>query len=539
MHPAYLSRRIRNPMQQEKQTLLPPLQPLPACIMAILAGTLLILPFRVQSLYIVTWFALVPLLIALRGQKPRTAIGLGWLAGTTAHIIGVYWLVGTMVRFGGIYLPASVALFLVIAAALGTIYIPFVLACRLVPGRLLDNTLRGALFIAAAFTACEFIFPSAFPWRIGYTQMRIPALVQIADITGVYGITFITAFAGAVLYQLIISIRTRSGNYPWAAGTLLIILVAAYVGYGLKRLETVRTLMAAADHIRVALLQPNVPFDEKFNPDLAAAHNKELFDMSVKAAARKATLIVWPETGYRSPILGSAKRIDMPVKLPAGTYLYVGANVFDRIAGGYAAHNSTLAVAPDGTIVDRYDKHHLFPFGEYLPLSDDFPFLKKYAGPISDFKPGTGPPIKTLPNGITIGPLICYEDIFPELSRRAVKRGARLLVNQTNDAWFGNTAEPHQHLQLARFRSIENRITMVRATNSGITAIVSPTGAVVRRLKLFTKGSIVADVPEAVMTTFYTRYGNVFAYLCLFAVLATLAWRVRGRYRTGPAAPGS
>jgi len=502
-------------------------------MLALLAGMLLILPFRVEALYPISWFALVPLLFAIRGQKPSHAAGLGWLAGTAAHLIGVYWLVGTMVRFGGIYPAVSLVLFVCIAAALGTIYIPFVLACLLMPIARLDRTLTGALLIAAAFTAAEFIFPSVFPWRIGYSQIRIPALVQVADITGAYGITFIAALGSAVLYQLIICFRMNTRPYPWSSTGLLITLLVIFLSYGVLRLQNVKQQLTQSDNIRVALLQPNVPFDEKFDPALAAQHNLELFQMSVQAATLDAQLIIWPETGYRSPILGSTKQLDVPVSIPANSYLYIGANVFDKVTGGYDAHNSVLAVAADGAIIGRYDKHHLFPFGEYLPLSDVFPILKKYSGPISDFKAGTGPPVQVFPNGISVGPLICYEDIFPGLSRRAVKNGARLLINQTNDAWFGDTAAPHQHLQLARFRSIENRMPMVRATNSGVTAIVSPTGELSSELDTFTRDMIIANIPLPVIKTFYTAYGDIFAILCLISVTVLLAWRMIEYYRNG------
>ena len=522
MHPAILSRRIRAIMRQDELIAASPLQPVPATMLAVLAGALLILPFRAETLYPLTWIALVPLLYAIRGQKLVHAAGLGWLAGTAAHVIGVYWLIGTMVRFGGIHPAISLVLFVLIAAALGTIYIPFVLVCRLMPAGRLDSTLRGALLIAAAFTAGEFIFPSVFPWRIGYSQIRIPALVQMADITGAYGITFITALGGAVLFQLLISFRQKTRPYPWPSVAVLITLLVIFLGYGVVRLNTVQQRMAAADSVRLALLQPNVPFDEKFDPALATQHNLELFQMSAQAAARDARLVIWPETGYRSPILGDTKRLEVPVSIPANTYLYIGANVFDKVAGGYDAHNSVLAVAADGSITGRYDKHHLFPFGEYLPLSDVFPILKQYAGPISDFKAGAGPPVQVFPDGITVGPLICYEDIFPGLSRRAVNNGARVLVNQTNDAWFGDTAAPHQHLQLARFRSIENRLPMIRATNSGVTAVVSPTGEITSKLDTFTRDMIIADIPLPVIRTFYTAYGDVFAVFCLISVAALL-----------------
>jgi apolipoprotein N-acyltransferase len=504
-----------------------------ACALAALSGVLLILPFRIESGFPVAWFALTPLLFAIQDQRLINAAVLGWVAGTAAHLIGVYWLVGTMVRFGGIPAPISVVLFILIAALFGLIYVPFTLACRLLPGLCLDATLRGALFIAAAFTVSEFIFPGLFPWRVGYSQAPFLELVQIADMTGSSGITFLAALTGAVIFQWINAYLNRPGRYPWTGTAVLLGLVAVVSGYGVYRLDAVRALIAAADSARVALLQPNVEFDAKFDPVLADRHIGELFAMSAAAAAANPALIIWPETGYRKPLQGDIDRIEVPVTIPASTYLYVGANVFDLYPGGYHAYNSLLALNPDGAVLSRYDKHRLFPFGEYLPFSDMFPALKKISGPISDFQAGAGPPVQVFPNGIIVGPLICYEDIFPDMSRRAVREGARLLVNVTNDAWFGDTAAPHQHLQLALFRSIENRVPMARATNTGVTAIISPTGEITRRADPYTDAIISDVVPLPALETFYTRHGEIFAVLLLVMVSAVIARQILIRYHHG------
>ena len=504
-----------------------------ACVLAALSGVLLILPFRIEASFPVTWFALLPLLLAIRRQDLGRAALLGLLAGTVAHLLGVYWLIGTMVRFGGIYAPVSFVLYVCISIAFGTIYIPFTLACRLLPARYLDASLRGALFIAAAFTASEFIFPGLFPWRIGYSQIQLLALVQIADLIGAYGITFLAALASAVLYQTYMAYRRQPRRYPWHGAVAWLALLAVFLGYGVPRLAAVRDHLAGSETMKVALLQPNVAFDEKFDPALAARNIEELFTMSATAAAAHPDLIVWPETGYRDPLLSDIERIEIPVAIPAASYLYVGANVFEQLADGYNAYNSVLALAPDGTVLGRYDKHRLFPFGEYLPFSDVFPVLKKISGPISYFRAGTGPPIQKFPNGYVVGPLICYEDIFPELSRRAVRDGADLLVNITNDAWFGDTAAPHQHLQLALFRSIENRVPMVRATNTGLTAIISPTGEVTRRAAPYTVAILVEDISLLTLPTFYTRHGDVFAVLCLLAVVIGVVCPPALRYYRG------
>ncbi|MBF8269568.1 MAG: Apolipoprotein N-acyltransferase [Gammaproteobacteria bacterium] len=511
-------------MHTETGNPLPPLALRSASVLAALSGVLLILPFRIEAAFPVTWFALVPLLLAIRGQSLRRAAVLGLLAGTVAHLLGVYWLIGTMVRFGGIYTPISYVLYVIISIAFGTIYIPYTLACRLLPQRYLDSSLRGALFIAAAFTASEFIFPGLFPWRIGYSQIPLLALVQIADLIGAYGITFLTVLASAVLYQMFIAFRRQPRRYPWRSAVALFTTFAVFLGYGVPRLAEIRDRMAGSETMKIALLQPNVAFDEKFDPALADRNIEELFTMSATAAVEQPALIIWPETGYRKPLSSETTHIDVPVAIPAASYLYLGANVFEQRGDGYNAYNSVLALTPDGTVLGRYDKRRLFPFGEYLPFSDVFPVLKKISGPISDFKAGTGPPIQTFPNGYVVGPLICYEDIFPVLSRHAVRDGAVVLVNVTNDAWFGDTAAPHQHLQLALFRSIENRRPMVRATNTGLTAVISPTGEITARAAPFTDAIIIEDIPLLSLQTFYTRHGDVFAVLCLLAVIITISW---------------
>ena len=516
-------------MSSQPSTILTPLKLWPACILAALGGVLLIAPFVIEQAFPVAWFALVPLLLSVYGQRPFPAAALGLLAGTVAHLIGLNWLVGTMVRFGGLPVSASLGLYVLIAVGLGTIFIPFVLISRLVWSRSSTDTLRSAIFIAATFTASEFSFPNVFPWILGYSQAPLLELIQIADVTGAYGITFIVALSSAVIFQLLVAFKKPSARVSWTGIAGVLVVVACSLVYGLVRLESVRTDLADATTIRIALLQPNVGFEEKYDSAFTDEQHARLFAMSQRGVAADAELIVWPETGFREVIWGDQTHIDVPVTMPAPTSLYVGSNVFDRGEDTIASYNSALLISSDGLILDRYDKQRLFPFGEYVPFADVFPFLKAIAGPIGNFTPGRRPPVHALPAGILIGPLICYEDIFADLSRFAVRAGAKMLVNLTNDVWFGDTVEPHQHLQLSRFRAVENRVPLARATNTGLTAIVDPTGEVVVRLDPFTEAMVVHDVPLLAITTFYTRYGDVFATLCLLGVLITvsLLWVAR------------
>ena len=518
------------------------MKPLPlvhASVLALISGILLIIPFLFESMYLITLVALVPLLIAIHMQKLIHAVLLGFVTGFCVHFIGLYWLVGTMMLFGGIALPVSIIFYFLITIAFGTLLIPFTVALNLANSRAITKALGGSLFIAAAYTASEFVFPSVFPWRLGYPLVNVPQLVQVADLGGPYLVSFMVVLGNAVLFQVLVALRNLTRDFPWAgiAAVFAVFTVAAV--YGHYRLGSVRDILDTAPKQRIALLQPNVDIREKFITELGPRHTQQLFDMSLAAAGNDATLIIWPETGYRNLYWSEREDITLPPAFPDNTWLFVGVNIIEDDENGFRYYNSSLALNNNGDVLGRYDKQRLFPFGEYFPLSNKFPLLKRLGSilRISDFTPGSGAPVLDFPDGTRIGPLICYEDIFPVHSRNAVNLGADILVNITNDAWFtdnswytsdpvfGKSTAPRQHLQLARFRTIENRVPMIRATNDSITAVIDATGAIIEQAPVFAESTIIADIAIASIPTLYSRIGDTFVILCLLAVTGVLIYR--------------
>jgi len=238
------------------------------------------------------------------------------------------------------------------------------------------------------------------------------------------------------------------------------------------------------------------------------------------AAKASPDIVIWPETAvpfsFEDPtgmdMLGEVAR-------SADTDLMTGIASFTKKDGGYVGRNSAVLVSPEGKIIGRYDKLHLVPFGEYVPLQKLLPFVRKMTTGIGDFVPGEGPDLMG-DHGWKFGTAICYEVIFPELVREFPDEGADFLVSITNDAWFGRSAAPYQHFAMAGFRAVENRRTLVRAANTGVTGVIMPNGAVSARTGIFTEGYVIRDIPLVTEKTFYTKYGDVFAYLCLLGALA-------------------
>ncbi len=488
--------------------------------LSVVSGALLIAPFLWDGLFFTAWFALVPLLLVIEGKSRMRAAGLSLVAGFVAHLLGIYWLVNTMVRFGELPFVSSVGLYLVICLGFGFMFVPFGVMFAWVGRRCGSGTLRQAVFIASLFTASEYLFPHVFPWRLGYSQIALLPVVQIADLTGAYGVSFLLALANATVYQLI-RMRQRAEALRWPTAALTVTLLSVSVVYGFWRLAGVRAEVEAAPVVRVALLQPNVGFTEKYDERFANQQHERLLSLTRSAVDQRADFIIWPESSYRNLIRVEQERISVIVAAPPTTYLYIGANTYSDQQGRTEDFNSALLLSPNGEILGRYDKHVLFPFGEYVPFGEVFPFLKGIAAGIGDLTHGYGPIVQEIPGGLMVGPLICYEDVLPSLSRNAVRAGARMLVNITNDVWFGDTIAPHQHYTLSRFRAIENRVPLVRATNTGLTSVTFPTGELVSAADTFVETVLIQDIPVLDSRTLYTTYGDIFAMLCV--ILAVVA----------------
>lgn len=430
-----------------------------------------------------------------------------------------------MVRFGHISLPLSLILFAIIGLGSGlrlglyTWWLRFTAA----------NT--GPWWYQLFLPACTYVFldylyPRVFPWTLGATQLDATWLIQIADITGVHGITFLLVAVNVVVTTVLSRPPQVSSASRWVMVAIISLFLFVTLSYGSWRIRDVRRSMSTAADFRVALIQPNIGIDEKGTRQSRDTHWNLQVAMSRATLTAVPDLIIWPETMYPYAVPTGVDRLLLPqLNGQARPHWLIGALVYNARTQPVDYFNSALLVAPSTRILERYNKRHLLAFGEYIPLRQYFPFLRNISPAIGELTAGTGGGLVTLPSAashgpIAIGPLICYEDILPKAGRQAVKDGAELLVNLTNNAWFGRSHAPYQHRLLAAFRAVENRVYLVRATNTGLTSIIDPIGHELATLPTDQAKSVIKTIQPLRLSTFYTRYGDLFAQSCGLVTLA-------------------
>jgi apolipoprotein N-acyltransferase len=467
----------------------------------------------------------VPLFLALRRATPRQAFLLGWWTETLLVWLAFYWLIGTMVRFGDIPRPLSLLFFGIIGLGNGLRLGVFAWWVRATVSPE-SPWWYGLLVPACTYVALDYLTPRVFPWYLGVTQWAATPLVQIADVTGVHGITFLLVACSTVCATRIASQSYQERAASQRMGLALIVLLGVNLGYGFWRMQQVQTAMQQAPSLRLALIQPNIGIHEKDQPSSSNAHLRLQVEMSLATLPQQPDLIIWPESMYPSTVSARAQRLNLP-PLPENqrsTYWLLGALTQERRGRTRQIFNSALLVGPEGRILGRYDKQQLLAFGEYIPFQRYLIFLRHISPAIGDLSRGAGG-VVTLPNGVPIGPLICYEDILPALGRRAARQGAALLVNLTNDAWFGPTRAPYLHRLLAAFRAIENRVYLVRVTNTGLTSVIDALGREQAALPIYQPNTLVHTVQSLHLSSVYTRFGDWFAQLCSLAAFLLPVWR--------------
>ena len=503
--------------------------------LALLSGVLMAGAFPRPGLFPLAWAALVPLWVALRDVRPGDAFRLGLAAGTLHCLLVIYWIATTMVTYGGLPYAVAAGVLLLFSLYLGLYWGVF--AALLVRfGRRPAVALALAPALWAGLEYLRAVLLTGFPWGfLGHSQEPFGAVIQMVDITGVYGLSFLIVLAnGALALQLLgaggktwqgqaPSPRLRRGSLALAAA-----LTAAAVGYGAWRSHQLAPVIAAAPTLRTALVQGNIPQGLKWDPAFQIGSTKKYIDLSQGLKGQAPDLVVWPETATPFYLHHNAAltRLVLGGIQATGCHFLIGSPSLDGPPGQERYYNSAYLLDPAGQVAGRYDKAHLVPFGEYVPLRRWLPFLGKIVAQVGDF--AAGAPGALIPwERAALGPLICYEAIFPELARAQVRQGAALLVNLTNDAWYGRTSAPHQHFDLAVFRAVENRRSLVRAANTGISGVVDPLGRVTARTGLFVDAALVQGVPlVGDRITVYTRLGDWFPLACLLAA-ALVAARLR------------
>jgi apolipoprotein N-acyltransferase len=496
---------------------------LPRLVVAAGAGVVFHLAFPRPGWDLLGWVGLAPVLaLAATARSPGQAALEGGLAGLAFYVPLLRWLIHTMTTFSTLPWPLAVLVLLGLAGYLALYWGAVAAAVAWLGQRLGAAALWLAPPLWVAGELLRTYLLTGFPWGLlGYVPYRRLALIQIAAWTGVYGVSFLLVLVNTAAAWWLV--RRRAG----AAA-----LGAAVVTGGLG--ATLALGLAPAGHpgggtIPVALVQGNIPQSLKWDPAEQRAI-LETYSELTRRAAPESHLVVWPEAAVPAYLRLEPWASEWLTRLAADVDrpLLVGAPDAREDGRTIRYLNSAFLVGPR-SIEARYDKIHLVPFGEYVPLRGLLFFVEAIAAEIGEFTPGRDRVIFPL-SGAPFGTVICYEVIFPDLFRRFVRDGARFMVNITNDAWFGDSGGPLQHLATVPLRAVENGVAIARAANTGVSALVQPSGRIDPQLGLFRQGVLRVEVPLRTRETFYTRFGDVFAYACGAVAGAALAARaVAGR----------
>lgn len=491
---------------------------------ALLSAALLAAPYLWPSLFPLAWIAFVPFFWAIqRTQTMRKAVLYGWLTGFGAHLIGFHWLVHTISAFGGFPYSISTLVFLLYAALQAIQMALFAMFVRGVGFGPLQ------VFPAMLWVSLEFLFPLLFPWHLANSQVSFLWFIQSADLVGPYGASFIVMWFNAAVYRAAFSRQHAPPNrfLPVAYASLAILLSLVY---GFQRIKSVGEEMAAAQKLPVAAVQGNVDVDLKWDPVLAQQNLDQHRKLTDQLNA--VPLVIWPESAIEVMVPEDLRTMPpelMPSFKSDQTYFIFGSKSFRGTLGrpGAKAFNTAFFTDAAGRILGHYDKQVLLAFGEYLPFSRILSLLP--AMPFADgFTPGPGPIAFHLSRGVRVAPLICYEDLMPDISRKFVSETrANILVNLTNDAWYGKTVGPWQHLWLAQSRAIETRRTLLRVTNTGVTSLVNAKGELVKTMPMFTPAVMQTEVEILNGETYYVRFGDWFAWGMTIVSLSVilLGWK--------------
>lgn len=505
-------------------------------LVALALGALLALalpPFHVIPLAVV---ALTGLLWLIDGSAgPRGAFAIGWLFGFGHFLAGLYWIVNALLLFGLAYLPvypivvgflpSILAVFIGLAAA----------AARAVPATGAARVLAFAGFWVAAEWLRGNVF-SGFPWNLaGYMWAFSDAMLQIASVVGVYGLGLLSIAAlgmPAILAEPVPRGPRRATGGAVAAVLAGVLALAAAYGFGIARLAAAPPLASlenpASDRVPGVVLrvvQPNVEQVNKWSRERHEENFRHHLALSVGPGWERVTHTIWPETAATFFLAEQPIALEAIARAaPQGGLLMTGAPRRAVQDGERRLWNSLLAIDGSARVVGSFDKFHLVPLGEYVPLKDYLPLTKVVQG-ASDYSAGPGPRTLRLPGLPPFSPLICYEVIFPAQVVDRADRPAWLL-NITNDGWYGDSPGPRQHFAIARLRSVEEGLPLVRSANTGISGVVDAYGRVVAALALGRTGVIDAPLPRALAKPgLYARFGDatLLVMLALVAILCMLA----------------
>jgi apolipoprotein N-acyltransferase len=503
------------------------------------SAALLILSFPPANLWIFAWVGFVPLFFALKNKSKFKAFLLSYLTGVIFWFGIIYWLIHVTL-LGMILLVLYLALY-------------FAFFGLIVSRRSVLCTWYSVLFIPSLWVVLEYLrshLLTGFPWALlGYSQYLNLPIIQIADITGVWGVSFLVMMVNLLVYQVLSTVYRASVLRKNKKETLSIItwflpflIIFLSLGYGFYKLSATPNTEHRTP-IKISVIQGNIPQELKWDPNSKDFIIDRYISLTRQALKDRPDLIVWPEAALpvvleEEPVFyEKTKDFVREIKIP----LLLGAVT----SKDNLYYNSALLISAEGRLLYKYDKLHLVPFGEYIPLRKTLGFLQTVV-PIGDFSRGKDYTIFKVPsteyqvqsretqNNFAV--LICFEDLFPQLSREFIKRGADFLINITNDAWFKMTSSPYQHLQASVFRAVENRVALIRSANTGVSGFIAPTGKIISLVEdrkgrnIFISGY---DTEEIIIRkrslSFYTQHPDVFIIACFLIVLFGMVPRIKSK----------
>ena len=447
------------------------------------------------------FISFVPILLILPTETKKRLFCFGWLTGFLFNLGNLYWIYYVIQHYSNVHPALVVGILFLLCMVMAIFWGLFLYLTGLLRDR---RGMWTALLLAPfLWIILEWTrgYTTQFPWcLLGYSQSNHLKVAQFATFTGVFGLSWLLMCSNAALTTLVV---LRKSYYLIAVG----ILTALIAVYGHFRIQQ----PVGGESAKIGLIQGNVPQDAKLDYAFAESIHKKHIRMSQKLIEdSRPDIIFWAEASTLFPIRtgGIWSEEIWNLARSTSTPMIIGSDTFT----GEEVFNSAYLVNERGQLEAQYDKVYLVPFGEFVPLKEIFFFAGKMVPEISDFSSGTNYQPFVI-RGEKVSVNICFEVVFPQLSREFCKRGATLLSTITNDAWFGHTAAPYQHFSMSVMRAIENRRYLVRAANTGISGFVDPYGRVLQNTGIFVPAAISGEIRWISERTFYTRFGDWLIYL--------------------------
>jgi apolipoprotein N-acyltransferase len=499
---------------------------------SLLSSFLLVLAFPKYDLYLLVWVGLVPLLIAIQGRSPIFGFLLCLICGV-AFFTGIFLWMFEVPGYRFLH-------HIFIGFYLGPLFGLFGLAFNFIARRW--GITRAALTAPFLWVSLEFIRSNlgflTLPWALlGHSQYQCPPIIQLSSVTGAYGVSFLIVMVNSALTALILAFFPKLARYKPVplfrlsrGATISIVLgTAVLTGLVVTYGHTILRKPVSEETVKTSLLQGNIDRVMKTNPRKHASFIMQKYaDLTRKAVRDQPRLIVWPEAATPGFVLKNITLLTQLTSLvrETGTHFLIGSSEYPKFEKDYSpgpkgTGNTALFFSPKGKVLGQYLKIHLVPFGEYIPLEGiiTWPRFIVPEGKRSFDVPGKQLTLFEV-DGAKFGTIICWEIVFPDLFRQFVNNGANFMLNITNEGWFGEAAL-YQMLAISVFRAVENRISVARAANTGISCFIDPCGRIIAKVKngsrdTLVEGYITRGIPLSRQRTFYTRHGDVFAYVSLF-----------------------